>query len=190
MNDSPVIEQDGSVAPRSKAEFPSGIRFGLRGSLDGDDMMQRALGSREAANMQQEFPEDAPRAFSSANLPAWQSSYSGMTITIKPGDIELGPDTVIEWGDITNASETVTAADESPTWFVWVNVDISTNPPTAEMYDGETITPLTTEQKLTIYQKRICSVTITNDPEDPTNDVINGIKVCQTGNITIPRAAG
>ena len=121
---------------------------------------------------------------------AWYCTYSGMTITIKPGDIELGPDTVIEWGDITNASETVTAADESPTWFVWVNVDISTDPPTAEMYDGETITALSDEQKLTTYQKRICKVTITNDEEDPTNDFINGIAVYQCGNITIPRAAG
>ena len=121
---------------------------------------------------------------------AWYSTYSGMNITIKPGDIELGPDTVIEWGDITNASETVTAADESPTWFVWVNVDISTDPPTAEMYDGETVTALSDEQKLTTYQKRICKVTITNDEEDPTNDVINGIAVYQCGNITIPRAAG
>jgi hypothetical protein len=121
---------------------------------------------------------------------AWYCTFSDMTITIKPGDIELGPDTVIEWGDITNASETVTAADESPTWFVWVNVDISVTPPTAEMFDGATITALTTEQKLKIYQKRICKVTITNDVEDPTNDVINGITVYQCGNITIPRAAG
>lgn len=126
----------------------------------------------------------------SINPPAWYSTYSDMTITITPGDIELGPDTVIEWGDITNASTTVTAADESPTWFIWVNVDISTDPPTAEMLNGETITALTSEQKLKIYQKRICSVTITNDEETPANDVINGIKVCQVGNITIPRAAG
>jgi len=82
MNDSPVIEQDGSVAPRSKAEFPSGIRFGLRGSLDGDDMMQRALGSREAAPAQQDAPEDIPRT--AAWSPPSSFGFVGFT-TVSPG---------------------------------------------------------------------------------------------------------
>lgn len=61
MNEQRVTSEDFSVAPATKAEFPSGIRLGLGGSLDADDMARRALGSfnkREA----KESPEDYPRA--------------------------------------------------------------------------------------------------------------------------------
>lgn len=134
-------------------------------------------------------------------LPAWQSTYSDMTVTITPGDIEIGSDDVIEWGDIIDHDTGVaiadsplqkTATDGSPTWHVWVNVNLKVTPRTAELFNGATITALTSSpdggEKYYLRQKRICSVTITNDLADPTKDVINGIKICQSGNVDIPLA--
>ena len=201
MNESSIVEQDGSVSTRTKAEFPSGLRFGLKGSLDGDDLMQRILGTREDVPPQQEFAEDVPRAFAVADNTAWKSSFSDMTITITEGDIEIGPDDVIAWGSIIDhdtglavASSPLvkTAADGSPTWFVWVNVNLKVTPRTAELFNGATITALTDSpdggEKYYMRQKRICKATITNDLSDPTKDVINKLQGCQCGNVDIPLA--
>jgi hypothetical protein len=114
---------------------------------------------------------------------AWHSRFKNNEITIAEGDIELGPDTIVKWADITGAATTVTAEDDVTTWVVWVNVDISVDPPTAEMYNAETVTALTDEQKMTTYQKLICSSVLENNK-------ITSLKICQSGNITIPRAAG
>jgi hypothetical protein len=119
-----------------------------------------------------------------STLFAWKCKRATQdTVTVTSGDIELGPDTVIEWGDITNAATTVTVTAGNATWWIWVNVDISVDQPTAEMYDGATITALSSAEKLTTYQKRIAKIT-------SVDNIITEVKCLQCGNITIPRAAG
>lgn len=119
---------------------------------------------------------------------SWRSYKDGVTtVKVVPGDIELGPDTVVAWTDIVDDSTeatlsgTLSVAVSGSAWYVWVNVDVSASPPTARLYNGASITALTSEEKETIYQKRICAVTITAGE-------ISEVKCLQCGNISIPRA--
>jgi hypothetical protein len=117
---------------------------------------------------------------------AWVSrKEAALTIGIQAGDIELGPDDVIEWGDITGAALTVAVSAGASVWWVWVNVN--TRDMTAEMLNGSAIIALTTSpdggERYYMRQKRICKATITAD-------VIQTVIPCQFGNIDIPRAAG
>ena len=115
---------------------------------------------------------------------AWKcAKATANTVTVTPGDIELGPDTIIAWDDITSTATTVTVTAGNNTWWIWVNVDISADPPEAEMLDGATITALSSPQKLTTYQKRIAKIT-------SVANVITEVQCLQCGNIPIPRAAG
>ena len=117
---------------------------------------------------------------------AWKCKRATQnTVTVTAGDIELGPDTVLAWTDagFTGETTTVTVTAGNNTWWIWVNVDISVTPPTAVMYNGATITALSSAQKLTIYQKRIAKIT-------SVANIITEVKCLQCGNITIPRAAG
>ena len=117
---------------------------------------------------------------------AWKcAKATANTVTVTPGDIELGPDTVLAWTDagFTGETTTVTVTAGNNTWWIWVNVDISVTPPTAVMHNGATITALSSAQKLTIYQKRIAKIT-------SVDNIITEVKCLQCGNITIPRAAG
>jgi hypothetical protein len=109
---------------------------------------------------------------------AWNVTGTALTLTVTPGDIELGPDTVIAWGDITSASTTVTATTGDTTYWIWVNVDVENE--TAEMLSGTSITALSSEEKKTICQKRIAKITLADD-------LVTGIARYQCGNIFIPR---
>ena len=123
---------------------------------------------------------------SCGSLFAWKcAKATANTVTVTPGDIELGPDTVLAWTDegFTGEKTTVTVTAGNPTWWIWVNVDISVTPPTAVMYDGATITALSSAEKLTTFQKRIAKIT-------SVDNIITEVKCLQCGNITIPRAAG
>ena len=126
------------------------------------------------------------RGVASSVVFAWQCvKATANTVTVTPGDIELGPDTVLEWTDeeFTGETTTVTVTAGNATWWIWVNVDISVTPPTAVMYNGATITALSSAEKLTTFQKRIAKIT-------SVDNIITEVKALQCGNITIPRAAG
>jgi hypothetical protein len=103
---------------------------------------------------------------------------AGLDVTVTPGDIELGPDTVIAWGSITNAATTVSITASSTTWWIWVNIDMANE--TAEMFDGASITALSSTEQKTILQKRIAKITLSSD-------VVTTIARYQCGNIFIPR---
>lgn len=109
---------------------------------------------------------------------AWNVIGAALSLTVTPGDIEMGPDTVIAWGDITNASTTVSVTASSATWWIWVNVDVANE--TAEMFSGTSITALNSTEKKTILQKRIAKITLVDD-------VVTAIARYQCGNIFIPR---
>jgi hypothetical protein len=109
---------------------------------------------------------------------AWNVIGTGLTLTVTPGDIELGPDTVIEWASITGASTTVSATTGDTTLWIWVNVDVENE--TAEMFSGTSITTLDSTERKTIYQKRIAKVTLVDD-------AVTAIARYQCGNIAIPR---
>lgn len=85
MNDPAIIPQDDTVAPQTRGAFPSGIRFGLNGSLDADDLMRRALGYSEQLPAQQEGPDEAVP--SAVSKPAYFDikSISVDAITIRGG---------------------------------------------------------------------------------------------------------
>ena len=116
-------------------------------------------------------------AFSSS-VAAWNVTGTGLSFTVTPGDIELGPDTVIAWGDITSASTTVTATTGDTVYWIWVNVDVENE--TATMLSGTSITALDSTEKKTICQKRIAKVTLADD-------LVTSIARYQCGNIFIPR---
>lgn len=63
MTDEPVFSMSESVSPQTKGPLPSGIRLGLQGSLDADDMARRMLGTVIQAPPAQEYPEDKPSTF-------------------------------------------------------------------------------------------------------------------------------
>ena len=109
---------------------------------------------------------------------AWNVSGTTLEFTVTPGDIELGPDTVIAWGDITSASTTVTATTGDTVYWIWVNVDVENE--TATMLSGTSITALDSTEKKTICQKRIAKVTLADD-------LVTSIARYQCGNIFIPR---
>ena len=109
---------------------------------------------------------------------AWNATGTTLDITVTPGDIELGPDTVIAWVDITGYTGTVSATTGDSYLYIWVNVDVANE--TAEMLSGTSITALSSTEKKTILQKRIAKVSFTAD-------VVTFIARYQCGNIFIPR---
>ena len=109
---------------------------------------------------------------------AWNATGTTLDISITPGDIELGPDTVIAWGSITGAAATVSATTGDSYLYIWVNVDVSSE--TATMLSGTSITALDSTEKKTILQKKIAKVSFTAD-------VVTFIARYQCGNIFIPR---
>jgi hypothetical protein len=111
---------------------------------------------------------------------AWNATGTALDISITPGDIELGPDTVIAWGDITGAAATVSATTGDSYLYIWVNVDVSDGAEAAEMLSGTSITALTSTEKKTKLQKKIAKVSFTAD-------VVTFIARYQCGNIFIPR---
>lgn len=108
----------------------------------------------------------------------WNVTGTTLDITVTPGDIELGPDTVIAWADITGYTGTVSATTGDSYLYIWVNVDVANE--TAEMLSGTSITALSSTEKKTILQKRIAKVSFTAD-------VVTFIARYQCGNIFIPR---
>lgn len=110
---------------------------------------------------------------------AWNVTGTTLTITVATGDIELGPDTIIAFADITGASNTVTATTGDTVLWIWVNVDMLNA--AAEMLSGTSITALSSTEKKTILQKRIAKVTFVAD-------AVTTISRYQCGNIFIPRA--
>lgn len=109
----------------------------------------------------------------------WNVTGTGLEITITPGEIEMGPDTVISFASITGSTGIITATTGDASLFIWVNVDVANE--TAEMLSSATsITALTSEEKKTILQKKIAKVSFTAD-------VVTLIARYQCGNIFIPR---
>ena len=92
---------------------------------------------------------------------AWNATGTTLDITITPGDIEIWPDSVIEWADITGYTSTVSATTGDSVLWVWVNVDVENR--TAEMLSGTSITALNSTEKKTTQQKRIAKVSFTAD---------------------------
>jgi hypothetical protein len=110
---------------------------------------------------------------------AWNVTGTGLAISITPGDIELGPDTVIAWADITGYTGTITATTGDDYLYIWVNVDVDNE--TAELLSSPTaITALNSTEKKTILQKKIAKVSFTAD-------AVTFIARYQCGNIFIPR---
>lgn len=110
---------------------------------------------------------------------AWNVTGTGLAISITPGDIEMGPDTVIAWADITGYTGTITATTGDSYLYIWVNVDVANE--TAELLSSATsITALNSTEKKTILQKKIAKVSFTAD-------VVTFIARHQCGNIFIPR---
>ena len=113
---------------------------------------------------------------------AWNVTGKGLTMAVTPGDVELGPDTVIAWGSITGHSTTVSATTGDSYLWIWVNVTVTGGAEAATMLSGTTITALNSIEKETILQKRIAKVTFVDD-------VVTKIERYQCGNIAISRAA-
>jgi len=110
---------------------------------------------------------------------AWNVTGTGLAIAITPGDIEMGPDTIIAWADITGYTGTITATTGDSYLYIWVNVDVANE--TAELLSSATsITALNSTEKKTILQKKIAKVSFTDD-------VVTFIARYQCGNIFIPR---
>lgn len=65
---------------------------------------------------------------------AWATSDADTTLNMIAGDVWLGPDTVIHWGDISGASTTPSVS--STNTCVWLEIDLSAATPTAIMYTG------------------------------------------------------
>ena len=99
------------------------------------------------------------------------------------GDIHLGPDTPIEWGDITNASTTITLTAGATVWYVWLVIDVSDGDESAEWMEGASITALSGDDLKTKMNWPL--VKITADGETPA--VITGVKNLQCGDVHIPR---
>lgn len=105
---------------------------------------------------------------------AWNVTGDATSLSITPGDIELGPDTVIPWASISGAVVTISTA----AW-IWVNVNVTDGEESAEMLYGGSVTSLTSEEKKHICQKRIAYI--------ETVDGVTTIRRYQCGNIFIPR---
>ena len=108
----------------------------------------------------------------------WNVQGIGLAITVTPGAIELGPDTVIEWGDMIGHTDTITLVTGTTLWWVWVNIDVENE--AATMYNGASISALDSTEKKTILQKRIAKITLASD-------TVTKIERAQCGNIFIPR---
>lgn len=209
MNEQPIVQQEDSVAPRTAGAFPSGIRFGLNGSLDADDLMRRALGSSEQMPAAQEYPEEAmPAAGGTVITFAFKGKkISALDASIQPGEVELGPASVLKadgtyWvngtqvatGRFTN-SLTSLAWNATPTagatvWNVWAEIDAREDIansvfPKWRIMEGATITPLYDGGSLTeefkikwTRQKKILIIALVDD-------AITTVKNLQCGNIDI-----
>lgn len=58
MIDEPIFPQSESVSPQTKGVLPSGIRLGLQGSLDADDMARKMLGVFEPVEARPTDPQE------------------------------------------------------------------------------------------------------------------------------------
>ena len=110
----------------------------------------------------------------------WKVSGTALGITITPGEVELGPDTVIPWDSITDHTTAITLSAGTTEWFIWVNVDVTDGAESATMLNGSSITSLTSDEKKHIRQKKIAVIYLTDD-------IVSEIDQCQCGNIDIPR---
>lgn len=121
----------------------------------------------------------------------WNIQKTGdLKIKITPGDIEMGPDTVIVFGTVVSpghpelifsgCAESADITAGSTEWWVWVNVFMEPVNEGATMYSAASITALTADEKKKVLQKRIAKITIASDK-------ITDIKRYQWGNIFIPR---
>lgn len=118
MNDEPLMPQDLTVAPPVAGALPSGIRFGLHGSLDADDMARRALGSVSYADPLPDEPESVPPyeppdesfafvefrkgADGGAEEGKYFANISGGKIKLSDADVTV-PDTEIEFTGTVSA---------------------------------------------------------------------------------------
>ena len=195
MNDAPIAQADegGVVVPRSPSPFPAGIRLGLEGGLDADDLARRALGEFNKV-MIPENAEDIPRATASNLYFSFKGSKTGaLTASMLSGGITLGPFTRIEWSSITSASLTITVDDITPKWFVWLSVDVRMNIESAEWHEGASIQDYwdgLTEavQKYTAIVPLIeITATDKSDPPDDSAWSIDEVKNLQCGDAYIPR---
>ncbi len=112
------LQTQRDVSPSSKAPYPSGVSFGLRGFLDAEDMFRKALGSVEQAPSS-EYPEDTPRGSSVTMASSFGVKATGEgTVTLYAGHIrQMGRDgiRVPESGDYEDI-EVSGASAEAPTY--------------------------------------------------------------------------
>lgn len=210
MKDIPLIEQDSTVSPRTKGEFPSGIRLGIQGTLEADDMFRRALGSSEVLPGQGEADEGVVAGGGEVITFAFKGKKTGdLEASIQTGEVEIGPATVLKWdgsclvngssvasGRFTNSLSSggafATPVAGNTRWYVWAEVDIREDIansvfPKWRLMEGATITPLYDGGSLTeefkikwTRQKKILEIALVDDK-------ITTVKNLQCGNIDIPR---
>ena len=111
---------------------------------------------------------------------AWNVTGDALTLTVTPGEVELGPDVFIPWTSITGYTTSLSIPPGTTTFFVWVNVDVAEGAEAATMFSGTSITALDSTEKKHIRQKKIAKITLIDD-------LVTKIERFQCGNIDIPR---
>ena len=121
------------------------------------------------------------------------TSNGDMTATMLEGGITLGPFTRIEWASITDNSTTITVADETATWWVFLAIDVRDGEEAASWHEGADMASywsgLTDEEKK--YTTLVPLVYITASDKavspDPASWSIDEVKNLQCGDVYIPR---
>ena len=204
-----IIQEDSPPSPPSKVGLTTGVRLGLSGLVDTEDLIQRALGTSERFDGK-EYPEDSPPATGEFITFSFKGTKTGdLEVSIQTGEVELGPATVLKadgtcWingtqvatgrftDSLTSGLWSATPTAGSAIWFVWAEVDVREDDagsvfPKWRLMEGATIPPLyvgsdpSEEFNLKwTRQKKILQIAIVADK-------ITTVKNLQCGNIDIPR---
>ena len=96
-----IIQEDSTPSPPSKVGLTTGVRLGLSGLVDTEDLIQRALGTSDRFEGK-EYPEDSPP---SSGTPLDFSKFcfgfkiAGAVVTISGGDWPIGEPAPLELAD-------------------------------------------------------------------------------------------
>lgn len=105
------------------------------------------------------------------------------TATMTPGDVRLGPNTLVTWAAFTTPSTTLTLTDGAAEWYAWLIVDVREDAEAVEWGQGGSLPSLSSEDLKT--KMLVPLVKITADGATPA--VITGVKNLQCGDVLIPR---
>lgn len=92
MKEEPLVQQSDEsavIAPRSASPFPSGLRLGLEGSIEADDLARRALG-KFSEMVLPETPEDMPKPFTRRESFDFKAIDENNYLSIYGGSVRWG----------------------------------------------------------------------------------------------------